>query len=201
MMFVRNSIAVFLAVLAISLGGRAAADLTGTEAAVWMPNNSRTGVGAGTQTRGYTFTAEAVRRFASRYGANYVDLDIVLERARVRDFDQAWAHFEQYNSIEVSHALDDYPSSRTVQRWLRRASHKALEIQQTIRNALIERCEPRPVEHIFPRGLSPPESLTRRRWRDPEPVATLHRALTILFAGAIKLELPTAVLLAEARGR
>ena len=106
-----------------------------------------------------------------------------------------------HNTDEVSHALDEHACRRSVQRWLRRASEKALEIQQAIRNALIERCEPRPVEHLFPGGLSPPESLTRRRWREPESVACLHRALTMLFAGAVELGTPTTVLLAEARGR
>lgn len=106
-----------------------------------------------------------------------------------------------HNAGEVSHALDDHGCSRTVQRWLQRACEQALEIQQAIRGALIERCEPRPVEHIFPRGLSPPESLTRRRWKEPELVTTLHRALTMLFVGAVELGIPTAVLLAEARGR
>ncbi len=106
-----------------------------------------------------------------------------------------------HNTAEVSHALDDHGCRRTLQRWLRRASSDALEIQQAIRRALIERCEPRPVEHLFPKGLSPPESLMRRRWRDPESVERLHRALVMLFAGAVELDIPTAVLLAEARGR
>jgi hypothetical protein len=106
-----------------------------------------------------------------------------------------------HNATEVSHALDDRPCSRTVQRWLQRANRAALEIQQAIRSALIERCEPRPIEHLFPRGLSPPESLTRRRWREPESVATLHRALTMLFTGVVEFGIPTTVLLAEARGR
>jgi hypothetical protein len=106
-----------------------------------------------------------------------------------------------HNVAEVSHALDNHACSRTVQRWLRRLCGRALEIQQAIRNALIERCEPRPVEHLFPKGLSPPESLSQRRWREPESVATLHRALTMLFVGAVELSIPTTVLLAEARGR
>jgi hypothetical protein len=106
-----------------------------------------------------------------------------------------------HNAAEVDHVLDDHACSRTVQRWLRRLCAKALEIQQAIRSALIERCEPRPVEHLFPRGLSPPESLSQRRWREPEAVTTLHRALTMLFAGAVELGIPTTVLLAEARGR
>jgi len=106
-----------------------------------------------------------------------------------------------HNATEVDHALDDHACNRTIQRWLRRACARTLEIQQAIRIALIERCEPRPVEHLFPKGLSPPESLTRRHWREPKSVATLHRALTMLFTGAVALDIPTAVLLAEARGR
>ena len=106
-----------------------------------------------------------------------------------------------HNVTQISHALDDHACTRTVQRWLRKLCTQALEIQQAIRSALIERCEPRPVEHLFPRGLSPPESLARRRWREPDSVTTLHRALTMLFVGVIELDLPTAVLLAEARGR
>ena len=105
------------------------------------------------------------------------------------------------NTCELDHALDDHGCSRSVQRWLRRARAQALELQHKIRSALIERCEPRPVEHLFPGGLSPPESLTRRPWKEPQPVATLHRALAMLFAGAVKLGTPTSVLLAEARGR
>jgi hypothetical protein len=106
-----------------------------------------------------------------------------------------------HNAKEVTHTLDDIPSSRTVQRWLRRASDIAIELQQQSRHALIERCEPRPVEHLFPKGLSPPESLSRRRWKEPEVVTTLHRALTMLFVGAVQAKTPTTVLLAEARGR
>jgi hypothetical protein len=106
-----------------------------------------------------------------------------------------------HNAKEVTHTLDDIPSSRTVQRWLRRASDIAIELQQQSRHALIERCEPRPVEHLFPKGLSPPESLSRRRWKEPEVVTTLHRALTMLFVGAVQANTPTTVLLAEARGR
>jgi hypothetical protein len=105
------------------------------------------------------------------------------------------------NAGEIDHALDEHGSSRSLQRWLQRASAQALELQHAIRSALIERCEPRPVEHLFPGGLSPPESLTRRRWKEPDSVATLHRALAMLFAGAVKLGTPTTVLLAEARGR
>lgn len=93
------------------------------------------------------------------------------------------------------------PDRRTVQRWLRRAVPRALETQQAIRHALIERSEPRPMEMLFPRGLAPPGTLSRRRWKAPTEVCPLWKGLFLLFNGAIGLELSAAPLLAEARGR
>ncbi|NQT39843.1 MAG: hypothetical protein HQ581_20280, partial [Planctomycetes bacterium] len=61
---VRNSIVVFLAVLAISLGGQAMADLTGTEPAVTFPTNPRTGIGVPQPdglTVGWSFTLDSPR--------------------------------------------------------------------------------------------------------------------------------------------
>ncbi|MBI4933412.1 MAG: hypothetical protein HY828_06005 [Actinobacteria bacterium] len=97
--------------------------------------------------------------------------------------------------------VDDRPCPRTVQRWLLRAQRYAMEIQQAIRLAVIERSEPRPVETLFPGGLSPPDHLVRRRWRDPPALDKLWRALALLMSGARGLCVPAAVLLAEARGR
>ena len=113
-----------------------------------------------------------------------------------------WIHGDAglHNVTEVSHALDDHGCSRSRQRWLRRTLPFALKIQHRIRRAVIERCEPRPIEKLFPRGLSPPER-DQRRWREPRSVATLNRALTMLFVGAIELGIPTSALLAEARRR
>lgn len=71
--------------------------------------------------------------------------------------------------------LKNIPSRRTLQRWLQRALPRALETQQAYRLAVIERCEPRPVESLFPGGLSPPE-WPRRLWRDPPLVDRLWRA-------------------------
>ena len=51
---------------------------------------------------------------------------------------------------EVAAGLDRVVSPRTAQRWLGRAVTQALVIQQAIRAAVIERSEPRPVEHRFP---------------------------------------------------
>jgi hypothetical protein len=90
------------------------------------------------------------------------------------------------------------PSARTMQRWLRRALPSALETQQAYRLAVIERCEPRPVESLFSGGLSPPVGI-RRSWRDPPLVASLWRAFALTLGAALKLDLPAALLLAEAR--
>ena len=92
-------------------------------------------------------------------------------------------------------------SRRTIQRWLRRALVLAPQTLQGIRRAVIERCEPRPVEQLFPRGVSPPERLRRRYWRAPASVSTLWQALAFFVGGVVALEISPPVLLAEARGR
>ncbi len=98
----------------------------------------------------------------------------------------------EVGSLEV----EEIRSRRTFERWRRRAARYALHVQQAIRHALIERCEPRPVEYVFKGGLSPPSSPT-----DPPAVTTLKRGLSMGILGARRLEVPLAVLLAEARGR
>ena len=102
---------------------------------------------------------------------------------------------------EVVGELETHGSFRTVQRWLSRAAARADQVLHYIRLAVIERSEPRPVEQLFPSGLSPPESLLRRHWRRPQEIRQLWQALAWLFGGAIALSTPVAVLLAEARGR
>jgi hypothetical protein len=92
-------------------------------------------------------------------------------------------------------------SRRTIQRWLHKLLPQAIDIQQAIRRAVIERCEPRPVETLFEGGLPPPKGLERRIWKDPLSVYTLWRAFALLFRGALKLNVPVATLLAEARRR
>ena len=92
------------------------------------------------------------------------------------------------------------PSHRTLQRWLQRALPTALETQQAYRLAVIERCEPRPVESLFPGGLSPP-GWPWRPWRDPPLVGVLWRAYALVLGAAVTLRLPAALLLAEAHGR
>jgi hypothetical protein len=93
------------------------------------------------------------------------------------------------------------PSRRTVQRWLRRATPRAPAFQSAVRFELIERCEPRPLEILFPGGLSPPGPFARRRWRSPPEVSALWRGFYLLFGGAHGLDLLAARLLAGARGR
>lgn len=97
--------------------------------------------------------------------------------------------------------LERVRSTRTIQRWMRRLRERALELQQAIRAAIIERCEPRPMEQLFEGGLSPP-AWVRRRWRKAAPlVDRLWTAFAMMFGAAIRLEIPASVLLAEARRR
>jgi hypothetical protein len=101
----------------------------------------------------------------------------------------------------IAGAREACASRRTVQRWLHKLLPYAMNTQQAIRRAVIERCEPRPVETLFEGDLSPPEGLERRPWKDPSSVCWLWRAFAILFRGALGLDVPVAILLAEARGR
>ena len=102
---------------------------------------------------------------------------------------------------QVEPELETCGSTRSVQRWLQRLLPHAMEIQQAVRLAVIERCEPRPLEQLFPTGLSPPDRLVRRHWRDPPPITILWRALALLLGGATRLDVQVALLLAEARRR
>ena len=97
--------------------------------------------------------------------------------------------------------LEQARSRRTLQRWVRRAAPRAMDSQQAIRLAIIERSEPRPMERLFPAGLSPPEQLGQRPWRDPQAVAILWGGLTLFFTAAVKLAVPSPILLAEAQRR
>lgn len=98
--------------------------------------------------------------------------------------------------------IEGHPRPRTVRRWLARAAGRAFDLLQTIRQAVIERSEPRPVEQLFPGGLSPPPTLMHRRWRrDTTEIGHLWQAFAWLLGGAIQLAVPAALLLAEARGR
>jgi len=102
---------------------------------------------------------------------------------------------------EILPALSGLVSTRTVQRWMARALNDALDIEQTIRLAVIDKCEPRPIDNLFRGGLSPPPSLVRRHRRNPLPASTLWRAFAILTRSALHFDLSISPLLAEARGR
>jgi hypothetical protein len=92
-------------------------------------------------------------------------------------------------------------SERTLARYLKRAKQAAEETQQFIREVLIEKREPRPVEDLFPGGLDPPESLLKKQRREPEKASTLYRALVMLLAGAKALDIDPRTLLAWANRR
>lgn len=96
---------------------------------------------------------------------------------------------------------DGGPAPRTLQRWLHKAFPNALSTQHAIREVLIERCEPRPVEQLFPGGVPPPGCRRRRGWRDPDRTSTLCQGLTMLFRGAHGVDLAPSALLAGARRR
>jgi hypothetical protein len=97
--------------------------------------------------------------------------------------------------------LEQVGARRTVQRWLRGLAPRGLLLQQALRTAVIERLEPKPVEDLFPGGVSPPWSVGCRRWKAPDEVYSLATALTFLFAGAVVLGTTATVLLAEAHRR
>lgn len=102
---------------------------------------------------------------------------------------------------EVVPALAKHGCERTMVRWLSRALPWALDVERAVVGAVIERSEPRPVEQLFPRGLSPPDTLLRRPWLDPARISTLWQGLAWLLGGAIKLGMSTTALLAEVRRR
>lgn len=88
---------------------------------------------------------------------------------------------------------------RTVQRWLHRLLPDATRLQGALRTAVIERSEPQPIEKLFPGGLSPPEVIRCRRWKDPDATYRLATALAFLVHGAAALSTSVTVLLAEAQ--
>ncbi len=101
----------------------------------------------------------------------------------------------------VAPGLEGAKSRRTLERWMRRAGRTAMDSQQAIRLSIIERNEPRPMERLFPRGVSPPEQLEKRGWRDPQKVTTLWRGFAMLLTAAVTLKIPASIVLAEAHRR
>jgi hypothetical protein len=106
-----------------------------------------------------------------------------------------------HNRTEQLEDLGDCGADRTVQRWTARAISNAMEIQQAIRLAVIEKAEPRPIESLFEGGLSPPDAVLNRRWKSPSDVEALWRAYAMLFVASRKLAIQASYLLAEARRR
>lgn len=115
----------------------------------------------------------------------------------------AWldANVGLHQYAELVEGLSECGSRRSVQRWLRRLLPHAMDIQQAIRLAVINRCEPRPLERIFPCGLDPPLRVQRKRWCDVRSVGSLWTAFAMLLGASCDLKIPCATLLAEARRR
>lgn len=113
---------------------------------------------------------------------------------------ELWAWLTSDRGVHTAPSPLPAQDPRTRQRHLHRLLPRALEIQQAIRRALIERSEPRPLERIFPGGLPPPATL-KRKWSAPATVETLWRALALLLEGSAGLVVPAALLLVEARRR
>lgn len=102
---------------------------------------------------------------------------------------------------EVHPALEAVGSRRTVQRWVARLCPEADRWQGALRIAVIERFEPRPVERMFPSGLSPPASLRCRRWQKPQAIYSLWTGLSFLVRGSVAMNCSITALLVEAQRR
>lgn len=129
-------------------------------------------------------------------GLSFCTLGVILVLWAVLDGDDGPEVCRQ-----VHEAMEDQVSPRTTRRWLARAVRAAERLQHDLREAVIRKSEPRPVELFFPGGLDPPEGLRRRRWRDPYAVVATWRGIAFLLGGAVRLGVATSLLLAEARGR
>lgn len=90
-------------------------------------------------------------------------------------------------------------SARTVVRWRQRASAKAAQTEEAIRKAVEERAGLEPAKSHLGRGLSPPEWLLRRPWREPEQVTGLWRGIQLLLTAQRTLSVTCAEILAQAR--
>ena len=102
---------------------------------------------------------------------------------------------ERFRSLGVAGAR------RSVQRWLHRLLPAAATLVGALRTAVIERSEPQPIERLFPGGLSPPEAIRRRRWKDSDATYRLATGLAFLVEGAAALSISATALLAEAQQR
>jgi ribosomal protein S27AE len=96
--------------------------------------------------------------------------------------------------------LEDAISDRHLARIIAAALERALETQQVIRDVVLEKTEPRPMESFFPDGLDPPENLVRRS-RHSQGFRHLWQAMALVLAASRHLSVPVARLLAWARRR
>jgi hypothetical protein len=107
-----------------------------------------------------------------------------------------------HQRTEVFEGLEsDCGTDRTVQRWTRDAMLNGIDVQQAIRLAIIEEREPRPVEKLFDGGLSPPDAVTKRRWKSSQKLIKLYRGYGMLLVAASELAKHASYLLAGARRR
>ena len=107
-----------------------------------------------------------------------------------------------HNRTEMFEGLEsDCGTDRTVQRWTREAMLNGIGVQQAIRLAIIEVREPRPVEKLFDGGLSPPDAVTKRRWKSSQKPNELYRGYAMLLVAARELAQHASYLLAGARRR
>ena len=97
------------------------------------------------------------------------------------------------------HMLVQPPARRTVHRWFQRLLPEAERVQGALRTAAIECSEPQPIERLFPGGLSPPEAILWRRWKDRSKTYLLAMGLAFFAHGADAVNLPATVLLAVAQ--
>ena len=96
--------------------------------------------------------------------------------------------------------LDEGPSRRTAQRWMARLLVQALAWQVAIRDVIVERLAPEPLERVFPAGLPPPGTVAR--WRSSAAQACqLFRGLVLLNECAPLVSIPWPRLAVEAHRR
>jgi len=106
-----------------------------------------------------------------------------------------------FHRTELSPALQQCGSDRSVKRWLARALRCSLSFQQAIRQMVLSKYEPRPEEDVLCRGRDPPLELVLRYQRTVVSVSTLWRAFDWLFVAAKDLSTDVSTLLVEARRR
>jgi hypothetical protein len=92
------------------------------------------------------------------------------------------------------------PSRRTLQRWTRTMLRRVSIIEDAVREVVRRKCEPRPWESLFPLGLPPPTTVGGSL-RTSVALWRLRATLALVFRVSKAFVIPTATLLAEARGR